>query len=194
MIKEQYSFASNGWKDHMQHVYSFRFTETPEFTQEADYITTAVNPDHRQGYDNITLLSHNAYSVGVKVSVHCAFDGLGCPALIMVKNPEKHSDGVVRYDECFEVVLWKNGVNIWRYYIDEDNKCRWRKRLEFKMPVPEKDIHELEMLVEKDHIAFNLDGISAKLRAEDLFDTFYLGINACEGIARFYDLEIASLD
>lgn len=194
MNKEQYCFAEEGWKHHLQQVYSFRFTETPVFTQKDGYITTAENPNHRQGYDNITMLSQKVYSAGVKATTHCAFDGSGCPALIMVKNPEKYSDGVVRYEECFEVVLWKNGVNVWRYYIDKDQKCRWHRRLEFKMPVQEKDIHRLEMLVEKDYLSFSLDGISAKLRAEDLFDTFYLGVNACEGIVRFYDLEIETLD
>ena len=52
-----YSFANDAWKKELVQAYSFRFTETPDFTQAGDHVTTAANPTHREGFDNISLLS-----------------------------------------------------------------------------------------------------------------------------------------
>ena len=187
MEKHFYSFAGDGWKNELTQAYSFRFTETPNFTQMDDHVTTAVNKAHREGYDNISLLSRETYSVGVKASLRCAFDGRGCPEIIIVKKPELCDDGVVRYGECFEIVLWKNGVNVWRHFMDDERKCSWHKRLGLTMPVSEKDIHELAVEIKADYICFGVDGVRAELKVDDLFESFNVGVTACEGIARLYD-------
>lgn len=182
-----YSFNHESWKQELVQAYSFRFTETPDFKQMGDHITTAVNPTHREGFDNISLLSPRASCAGVSARLRCAFDGLGCPEIILVKKPETCEDGAVRYGDCFEIVLWKNGVNVWRHFRDEAGKCSWHKRLGLTVPMREGDIHELTVKTEPEYITFSVDGISAKLRVEDLFDTFYIGVTACEGIVRLYD-------
>ena len=189
------SFANESWKDQLRTCYSFRFTETPEFKQQADHITTAVNKAHREGFDNISLITSETYGAGVKATLRCAFDGLGCPEIILVKKPESCSDGAVRYGQCFEVVLWKNGVNVWRHFMDErDHRCYWHKRLGLTMPVAEGELHTLEVQIHKDYIIYIVDGVRVKLRTEDLFEEFYLGVTACEGIVRLYDFQIEQLE
>ena len=194
MSKSYYSFANESWRDELVRAYSFRFTEDPDFKQKDDHITTAVNPQHREGFDNISLFSDKVYSCGVKASLKCSFDALGCPEIIIVKKPEKCEDGVIRYGECFEVVLWKNGVNVWRHFMDDDHKCSWHKRLGLTTPVSEKDIHELNVEVKENYISFSVDGVRAELRTEDLFDSFYIGVTACEGIVRLYDFSIENVE
>lgn len=185
------SFGNNSWKEDLIQAYSFRFTEAPDFKQGADHISTSVNPQHREGFDNISLITPELYSAGVKVTLRCAFEELGCPEIILVKKPETCADGAVRYGECIEVVLWKNGVNVWRHYMDEaDHRCYWHKRLGLTMPVAEKAIHQLEVEIVEDYIIFCVDGIRTKLRTEDLFEQFYVGLTACEGIVRLYDVQI----
>ncbi len=184
-------FGDSDWKKELVQAYSFRFTETPDFTQCADHITTAVNPQHREGYDNISLLSPEVCTVGAKARLRCSFDGMGCPEIILVEKLETCSDGAVRYGACFEVVLYKNGVNVWRHYMEEtDHRCYWHKRLGLMMPVAEKELHELEVRTEENGIVFFVDGVGVQLRTEDLPERFYLGVTACEGIARLYELEI----
>ena len=185
------NFGTENWKEELIQAYSFRFTETPDFTQAEDHITTAVNPFHREGYDNISLLSPETYRIGVKAKLRCAFEGVGCPEIILVEKPETCDDGAVRYGACFEIVLWKNGVNVWRHYMDEaDHRCWWHKRLGLTMPVAENEIHELEVEVIENYIVFSVDGISVRVRTEDIPEVFYVGLTACEGIARVYSLEI----
>lgn len=187
---KSYNFADNTFKKDLIQAYSFRFTETPDFAQANDHITTAENPEHREGYDNISLISPEIYTAGVKLSLKCSFDGLGCPEIILVKKPEKCDDGAVRYGECFEIVLWKNGVNVWRHFMNESYECSWHKRLGLSMPVSEKEIHELSAEIKSNYIVFSVDGVSAELRTEDLFQEFYVGVTACEGIVRLYNFKI----
>lgn len=189
------SFANKNWTEELQEAYSYRFTETSHFKQAEDHITTAVNAQHREGFDNISLITRRAYSGGVRISLRCAFDGRGCPEIILVKKPERCDDGVVRYGECFEVVLWENGVNVWRHYMDEtDHRCYWHKRLGLTLQVAEKDLHQLDVEIMEDYIFFSVDGVCAKLLTEDLFEQFYVGLTACEGIVRLYDLHIEEVE
>jgi hypothetical protein len=185
------SFAKGGnWQEHLFTAYSFRFTETPVFTQLTDCITTAVNPEHREGFDNISLLSKERYTLGVTATLRCAFDGLGCPEIILVEEPEQCEDGAIRYGDCFEIVPWKNGMNIWRHYRETDGCCHWHLRLWLTFPVAENDIHELTVQVLDKQLHITLDGQKTILRTEDLPNRFHIGVTGCEGIARLYSLKI----
>ena len=192
MNKHLYSFANENWKAGLTQAYTFRYRETPSFTEKEDHITTAVNPNHTEGFDNISLLSKERYAPGVKATLRCSFDDLGCPEIILVKSPEGCEDGAVRYGECFEVVLWKNGVNIWRHFMDENYKCSWHKRIGLEMPVTEGDIHELTVEIKENYIVFSVDGVTLATRTEDIFESFHIGVTACEGIVRLYDFTVES--
>lgn len=188
------TFDSAGrWKEELTPAYTFRYRETPLFTQCEDHITTCINPCHPEKFDNISLLFPEIQAVGVKARLRCSFDAEGCPEIILIEKTEKCEDGVLRYGACFEIVLYKNGVNIWRHYMDEaDHRCYWHKRIGLEMPVAEGEIHILEVEVLKEHILFSINGISLRVRTEDLFERFYIGLTACEGIVRLYDFEIES--
>lgn len=184
------SFSQNGnWQQMLTQAYSFRFTETPDFTQKEDCITTAVNPNHREGFDNISLISKEKYGVGATATLHCAFEELGCPEIILVPEAETCEDGAVRYGACFETVLWKNGINVWRHYRDE-GKCHWHLRMGLTYSVAENAIHELKVQVLENALSITLNGQNTVLRTEDLPQSFHFGVTACEGIARLYDFKI----
>lgn len=183
-------FSKDCWSDgDLTTAYSFRFTETPKFTQEQDHIRTAVNPQHREGFDNISLLSKQTYTAGVTATLHCAFEALGCPEIILVEHLEDCDDGAIRYGACFEVVLYKNGINVWRHY-REDGRCFWHKRLGLEYPVAENTIHELCVKVQENDLEITLNGQKTILHTEDLPKSFHVGLTGCEGIARLYDLRI----
>ena len=183
-------FIKGQWtEDEITTAYSFRFTQTPKFTQEDDCIRTAVNENYWDGFDNISLLSKKKYSAGVKATLRCSFEGRGCPEIIIAENMETCEDGAIRYGACFEMVLYKNGVNIWRHY-RENGKCFWHKRLSLEYPVAENQIHELTLQVLPQNLVFTLDGQKTTLRTEDLPQSFHMGLTGCEGITRFYSLKI----
>jgi len=183
-------FGDPAWRKKLTQAYTFRFTETPDFTQCTDHIATKANPAHKEGFDNISLLSKETFTAGAKAKLRCAFDGRGCPEIILVEKPELCPDGAVRYGACFEIVLYQGGVNIWRHYMDEaTHKCSWHKRIGLEMPVSEGEIHELEAEVIENYIIFAVNGVRLRVRTEDLPEKFHLGVTACEGIVRLYDFE-----
>lgn len=183
-------FSIGGWSEEsIITAYSFRFTETPEFTQKNGYITTCANKDHREGFDNISLLTQERYGRGVEITLRCAFEVLGCPEIIIVEKMEDCEDGAVRYGPCFEVVLYKNGINVWRHY-RENGKCFWHKRLGMEFPVTEDEEHTLVVMVQEKTLLIKLDGQKTVLRVDDLPEAFHVGLTGCEGIVRFYEMLI----
>ena len=186
----KYTFARNCWnQEELTVAYSFRFTETPPFIQHENCIGSGVNPEHREGFDNVSLLTRETYGSGAKAAIHCSFEGMGCPEIIIVEKAESCEDGAVRYGACFEIVLYKNGLNVWRHYREEE-RCFWHKRLGLEFDVSEREIHELTAEIKENYLTVTVDGKRFTLRTEDMFDRFHLGITTCEGIASVYDMSI----
>jgi len=185
---KKYSFARGCWnQDELTVAYTFRFTETPGFVQHEDFIGSGVNPEHREGFDNVSLLTRSTYSAGASASIRCGFEGMGCPEIIIVEKIEECDDGASRYGACFEIVLYKNGLNVWRHY-REEGRCFWHKRLGLEFPVAENEIHVLTAEIKENYLTVTVDGKRFTLRTEDLPEKFHLGITTCEGIARVYDM------
>jgi len=186
----QINFSKDSnWQYQLRRVYTYRFKETPPIIQEADHIRSGVNPMHPEGFDNISLITPNTYTPGVTVTVSCSFEGLGCPEIILVPEAEICPDGAARYGACFEIVTYWNGINVWRHY-RENGACSWVQRLGVEYPVAENQIHTLKLQVEKDRFVIWLDGQKNILHVPDVPPKFHIGLTACEGIARLYDLQI----
>ena len=101
---------------------------------------------------------------------------------------ERDSRGVNRYGDYIEVVLWKNGVNVWRMWY-RDGEVTWKQLLGVDFPVSEGEIHEICVTVGTDTLEITADGRKMLLAVEDLYPSFHAGLNACEGINRFYTFE-----
>lgn len=184
-------FDSPAWQTELQTAYTFRYTQTPRLMQLDDCVTTRVNPSHPEGYDNVSLLTKERFGVGSKASLTCSFEGLGCPEIILVEQVESCPDGALRYGACIEVVLYENGINVWRHF-RTDGVCSWHKRLGIQYPVAAGEKHLLSVEVKEQMLCITLDGQTNFLRVEDLFESFHMGVTACEGIARLYEFSVES--
>ncbi len=190
MTVKSLDFRNADWKkESVVTAYSFRFTETPEFTQQDGCISTCVNPQHREGFDNISILTSQRYGVGMDLTLTCAFEDWGCPEIILVEKLEDCEDGALRYGPCFEVVLYKNGINVWRHFRD-DGLCHWHKRLGLQFPVAENEKHLLHVQVVENTLLIEVDDQKIELRTEDIPEKFHVGLTACEGIVRLYEMTI----
>ena len=87
------------------------------------------------------------------------------------------------------MVLWKNGINVWRHY-RENGECFWHKRLGMTFSNEESRIHELSLEVKEQELELTLNGRKTTLHTEDIPTKFHLGITGCEGIVRIYDMTI----
>ena len=187
------SFKENSWnQDAMTYAYSYRFEETPVFVQKKECIENSKNDNAVYGYDNISLLTKQQYGPGIKLTTRCAFEDLGAPLLVIAEQLSTDHRSVTRYGDYLEVVLWKNGVNVWRMWM-ENGEVTWKQLMGVEFPVSEHEIHTLSVTIEKDTLHIEADDQKMLLYIDDMYPSYHLGINACEGINRFYDLEITEV-
>ncbi|MBR5871610.1 MAG: hypothetical protein IKZ09_11305 [Clostridia bacterium] len=186
-------FSRGAWNtDDLVYAYTYRFPGAPEFLQQNDCVENRPDDTGTFGCDweNISMLSKETYPVGTRITVRCAFFDLGAP-LITIADRMYNENGVMKYGDYMEVVLYKNGINIWRMHMDENKTVTWKKMLGVEFPVTEGDIHTLSVTVTADGLTVEADEHRMFWRCADIYESFHLGIDACEGLNRFYSLEIA---
>ncbi len=186
------NFAHGAWNtEGVTYAYTYRFPGTPVFFQREDCVENRPDDTGKFGCDweNISLLSRRTYSAGTRIAVRCSFFDLGAP-LITIAERLYDENGVMKYGEYLEVVLYKNGINVWRMWMDENKTVTWKKMLGVEFPVSEGDIHTLAVEITADGLKIEADEHRMFWRCTDLYETFHLGIDACEGLNRFYSLEI----
>lgn len=185
------SFRRQAWDESaVTHAYTYRFPYTNRFLQHEDAIENGKNPAMSDGYDYLSIMTREKYPRGTKITTHCSFSGNAAPLLIFSDDLDTCADGVYRYGNYFEVVLYKSGLNVWRLWRGADGKVTWHKRLGVTFPVSENERHTLSTEVSENYLNITLDKLCVSLRAEDLFPAFHLGITGCEGPCLFYDMEI----
>ena len=191
-------FTEGNWERYFNYAYTWRLPHTPEFIQEADCIVNARKSEFT------TILLKDRYAPGTKISFSTSFDSYGAPLLVMVKDLERDEQGKLRFREYQEIVLWENGVNVWNFQKDEtnsgntpwdgfsavENGIRIDWLLSNSHPVQAGKRYTMTVELGKERVAVQVDGHSFELRIPGLAEKVYLGITGCEGINRFYDLEI----
>ena len=183
-------FSRGTWNtDEITYAYSYRFEETPVFIQRDDCVENQCNSEARYGFDNISMLSRKAYAPGARISTRCAFEGDGAPLIVIADKLFTDTCGVARYGDYIEAVLYQHGVNVWRMWM-KDGKVTWKKLMSVDFPVTHGDIHQLTTEITSDRLNIEADGRKMSVLIDPMYSSFHLGINACEGINRFYDMVI----
>jgi len=183
------NFGDKTWQDQLSWANTYRYAESPRLSQLDDCIKGDVNKEHPEGFDNAAVMCKDKFSGEAHAALTCSFEGCGCPEVIIVPQPETDENGILRYGACYEIVLYKDGVNVWRHFRD-DGKCHWHKHLGVLFPVEEKIKHTLDVTVKDKYITVNVDKMKLSVRCDDMFDSFQLGFAACEGVVRLYNGEI----
>ncbi|MBE6598849.1 MAG: hypothetical protein E7638_05355 [Ruminococcaceae bacterium] len=185
------NFSRNAWSEtDLPHAYTYRFPDTNKFVQRDDCIENGKNPSMNDGYDYLSLVTKEKFTAGTKITTRCSFNGNAAPLFVIPDTLDMCEDGHLRYGNYFEVVLYKNGINVWRLWRKEDGTVTWHKRLGAEFPVAENEIHTISVEFRENYLDIELEGMKFHLRAEDMFESFHLGITGCEGLCRFYDLTI----
>lgn len=189
-MNQTFDFSKGSWDtDALGYAYSYRFEETPVFVRREGCIENQKNDAATYGFDNISLLTREKYGPGMTVTTRCAFEDLGAPLIVLTPQITQDPRGVNRYGDYIEVVLWKNGVNVWRMWM-EKGAVTWKQLLGVDFPVSETDIHTLSVTTGTDTLQITADDQKILLHVENLYPAYHVGINACEGINRFYALEV----
>ena len=186
-------FKKDGWStQEITYAGSVRFGQMPELAQEEDHIANVTSDAAKDGYAYISLVTKEKVRPGVKLSTRCAFDELAAPLIVLPKELIE-KDGKQYYADYLEVVLWVNGINVWNLWTDETGETKIRNLLRLKQPVEPGVVHDFAVEITEDRFNVSLDGNQVSLYCGDIYDSFHLGITACEGPCRFYDMEITEI-
>ncbi len=184
-------FSKAGWKtDDIVYASTYRFESTPEFKQCDGWIENGTNPNQNFNCDNVAFLTKQKYKSGTCAVAECSFTGVSAPLITVAKD--MYSDnGVYKYGDYFEVVIWRYGLNIWRMVMDGDKKVKHKLILGLDHALEENVRHTVSATVNGDMLEVGVDNcITVRVYMEEVYDSFHLGIDACEGICRFYSFGI----
>ena len=183
-------FKKGKWSmDALTYAGSVRFPAMPDMEQREDYIENIPCEGSKDGYAYVSLVTKEKLQPGVKLSSRCAFEDLAAPLFVLPKELIE-KDGKQYYADYLEVVLWKNGINVWNLWTDETGETKIRNLLRLAMPVETGVPHDFTVEIEKDRFNITLDDLRVSLYCDEIYDSFHLGITGCEGPCRFYDMEI----
>ena len=187
---QKIEFTKGKWENSpFTYAYSFRFDQVPQFVQEPDCVVNCKNETAKYGFDNISFLSQETYGPGTRVETCCSFEDLGAPLIVMTDKLYPCEDGVVRYGDYIEVVLYKDGINVWRMYMI-DGEVKWNKLMSVEFPVTQSEKHTFGVEIQENVLKIDCEGRKMMLRVDNLPKLMHVGINACEGINRFYSFSV----
>ncbi len=184
------TFGPGEWENTgLVYAYSWRFRELPRFRQEKDCIANSAKQGDPGDYDYMGLMLPETYTAGAKIGIRCAFEEAAAPMLILSGENETDENGILRTLEYYEIVIWKNGLNVWRHHTERRNTTHY-KVLGAVFPLRQEEEHILNMEVREKRLVMDVDGHRLDLFVHDLPDRFTLGYTACEGICRLYEMTV----
>ena len=188
------SFADQGFRQSgMVCANSYRWHEIADFREEADCIVNQKSDALATGYENASLMLSAPYTGAHRVQTRCAFEAWGAPLIVIAEDLARDAEGVFRYREYYEVVLYEEGVNVWRMTTDENDTVTWKKMMSVDFAVTPNEIHTLSVDLLGDTLEITADDRRMSVCLPDLFAKYYIGIDACENINRFYELSVTPL-
>lgn len=167
-----------------------------EFRQEKDAIVNAALSEAGQ-YEYISLLTKKKWPVGTVITTHCSFESFGAPLIVFSDDVGRTDDGYGLYGLHFEVVAFEEGCNVWR--IDpapgEPRPIRTKKIGILRFPIEGNSVIEISVKLGIGKISVAVNGVPLEIEGEGLpMDGARVGITACEGINRFYDLTVEDVE
>ncbi len=184
------TFEKGLWEERWIAACTYRYEAVSTPRQMEGCVASLAAENHPEKFDNFALFSPETYKAEVSASIRCAFEGNGCPEIVLTDDCEQDEQGVWRYGACIEVVLYRDGINVWRHY-REGQKCFWNQRLGVRFPVEEGAAHELSVRVRPSYLDIAVDGRQMLLRMDDIPEQFHVGCCLCEGVARIYEMNLA---
>lgn len=183
------SFTKDNWEQYFDYAYTWRFPETPKFVQEENCIVNTKDGIRQNGCDFTSILLKERYGEGTKISFTTSFESYGAPLLVITGSLDRDEGGNLRFGDYQEVVLWEKGVNVWDFHRMNDKiQIDWLLRSDY--PIEPGKLYKLTVELGKQRLKVWVESYYFELRVPSLPEKAYLGITACEGINRFYDLEI----
>lgn len=127
---------------------------------------------------NVTVTSTMAYAFKM------------APLILLVPELPENAQRQKEYGEHFEIIIYNEGLNIWRYLM-KDGKLTYRRAAFANFPLEKDTKYKLEVKKTGKTLTVSVAGHTVGYYEEALPDSFYVGITGCEGLNYFYDFAVA---
>ena len=199
-------FSQGKWKEEdFWHAGFCSISHRKPFEQEDDcikngYAPCGFKPDlekMKSGAEEIVGMDRNEYAFTVYVNKQkfksdiiltsdFAFEEFGAPTFLYGEGVE-WDGGICLAKTHIEVTLWEEGINYWHNELENNaNKVNLIKHDKFELAGGR---HHIKIIFKKTGIEVCLNGRNSSLDY-NLYDEGYIGFIGCEGMNRFYNLEI----
>lgn len=190
-MNKSYEFKNQAWQASFDYVYSPNCQEYKKFEQTADCIKNNKG-NYWNGYEYISILEKGLYQSGVTISTLCSFESFGAPLLVFTNEVIKDGNGNYRFGVHYEVVAYENGCNVWLVEPKTEGDKKIKSTLLSKLEFSIQNNENIQIIIdiEEKNLNININGHKLDVTIPDFPDKFRVGITACEGLNRFYNLKI----
>lgn len=203
-MKRKIDFSAGRWDpSEWMEVKSARWSYVHGFEQMADHIVNITGPwDDAELYEkHITevyssIVLKEKFSGKHRFSATMSFDHLMAPLMVIAPELGRSADSLhPEFRRHHEIVLYNEGINIWRYDWDGRNTS-WTLAAFLRSPFEAKRRYEMSVTVENykktRRMTVECDSRVFGFTDDTLSLDNYVGITGCEGRNRFYDFTIES--
>ena len=200
--KTEISFAPGAWNSN-----DWIIVKSPGkkyvhgFVQRADGIENEC-PDlsgeeiHKKHFNDVysAMVLKDRVEAGQTVSSAMSFDWRMAPLIVLAGKIDESETGVPIFGDHWEVVLYAEGLNVWRHSTKDGKPFVYRAAY-LKVPFNRNTRYNLEVKVAKTskglkEMTVKCCGHEIGYVDNDLPDSFHAGIIGCEGRNRFYDFKV----
>lgn len=192
-MKKYYDFKDGLNEADFFYSYSPHAPIRAKFKQENGCLINAYS-DEVKNFEYASVVTRKKYGVGVKLTTECDFDSFGAPLVVLSDDIKMDENGVGTYGLHFEVVAWEKGCNVWHItpvYYEKENLPVTPIKIGCKaFSIADKSKIRMSVEVIEHGLKIDVNGETFAVCHPDIPETFHIGITACEGINRFYNLLI----
>ena len=150
-------------------------------------------PERADEFSYVSIITKKRFSEGVRVTTKCAFERFGAPLIVFTDDIADEVGGTKLYGLHFEIVAYEGGCNVWHIVPNPENEKRPIKstnigNLNFEIEPDE--LIGISVLFERKKLSISVNGNTFEVENEDFPENFHVGITACEGPNKFYELLI----
>jgi hypothetical protein len=159
----------------------------------ANEVPSNATPEELQGKYAAEACScmvyKNRITGDVTITSTMAFAYKMAPLILLTPTLSENAKGQKQCSERFEIVIFDEGVNIWRHFV-KDGKLTYRKAAFANFRLEKDTKYRLKVTKTGKTLTVSVAGHTFGYIDDALPESFFVGITGCEGLNRFYDFTV----
>lgn len=154
---------------------------------------------HHQADVFSSLVLTNRFRGDISFSSRMSFDHRMAPALVVAGDLAADSQGRIAFRDLYEIVLYDEGINVWRHRRPKAGKAEIEKVAYTKHAFKRRTQYELGVVVRRRRVSggrlttdvrVSADGVTVGFCDDTVPEAFHVGLIGSEGRCRFYDFKV----